>query len=128
MSAKILIVDDEPDMRLVLTQLLGSRGFLVESAGAGADALAAYSPGTYALVLVDQCLQDMYGWEVAEGLLKADPAANIIMMTGNLDPKDAAEGWPKGVLGWIEKPFSVDELFAFYEKKTGRPLRAAPGP
>lgn len=122
MPGKILVVDDEPDVQEVLARMIGSRGFVVETAGTRAEALAAYQPGAYVLVLIDQCLSDGYGWEVAEDILLKDPAAKVLMMSGHLDPLEEAEAHPGGILGWIEKPFTVPELLALVEKRLGHPL------
>lgn len=122
MAGKILIVDDEPDVIEVLARMIGSRGFFVETAATRSEAAAAYQPGAFALVLVDQCLSDGYGWEVAEDILLKDPAAKVLMMSGHLDPLEAAEVRPGGILGWIEKPFTLHELLALVEKRLGRPL------
>ncbi len=102
----VLVVDDEQDIRLAVSEVLADEGFVVLAAGDGAEALTkarAFHPG---LVLLDLMMPGMNGWEFCAAR-RQDPELARIPVVGV-----SALGRVAGIeaAGFIQKPFDVDEL------------------
>jgi len=111
---RVLVVDDEPEIRTLLERTLTARGFEVDTAPDGEEALARVAARPPALVLLDAMLPRIHGFEVARRL-RADPRTRevpVIMMTaiyrGWRFAQDAREAY--GAEDYIEKPFRLDDL------------------
>jgi DNA-binding response OmpR family regulator len=129
----VLVVDDEPAIRLLAQRALEHRGFAVDTAADGLEALEKARAGRPDLVLLDAMLPKLHGFEVARRL-RADPATRalpIVIMTavyrGWRFAQDARESY--GAQDYIEKPFRVDDLLrrieAVLEARDTRPTAAA---
>lgn len=106
MTPRVLLVEDEPGIRLIARAALVRAGFQVIEAGNGADALAAAS-GPIDLILLDWMLPDLDGPDVC-ARLKADPATAqipVLFLTGRRDDADRDRGLALGAAGFIAKPF-----------------------
>lgn len=88
---KILVVDDDNDMRLLLTRFLTRKGYETESVGTGAKAMEWLKTNTPDLVLCDFRLDDITGAELLKGIKELHPATVVIIITGYSDVKDAVE-------------------------------------
>lgn len=114
---KILIVDDEPINLEFFDVMLSKLGFTVEKAADGEEALAKVRAGSPDLVLLDNIMPKMTGWEVTR-TLKHDRAYRrwrdtpIIMFTAMTDVKDRIDGLEMGVDDYITKPFNFSEVLA----------------
>ena len=113
-SRRVLVVDDEPEIRNLLERTLSARGFTVETAPDGEEALARVAARRPALVLLDAMLPRIHGFEVARRL-RADPRTRdvpVVMMTavyrGWRFAQDAREAY--GAEDYIEKPFRLDDV------------------
>jgi DNA-binding response OmpR family regulator len=109
--AKILIVDDEPDIRAMLEELL-QREYATASVGTGKQALAAVHQQPPDLILLDVSMPGMDGFEVAS-TLKADPktASIPIIMVSALDGRGARViGLEAGAEDYLSKPVDTAEL------------------
>lgn len=113
-ARRVLVVDDEPAIRLLIQRALEHHGFAVDCAVDGAEALQKARTGGPHLVLLDAMLPKLHGFEVARRL-RSDPATRdlpIIMITavyrGWRFAQDARESF--GAQDYIEKPFRVDDL------------------
>jgi CheY-like chemotaxis protein len=111
---RILVVDDEPEIRGLLLRALSARGYDVETAADGAEALEQVRRSPPALVLLDAMLPKVHGFEVARRL-RSDPATRgvpVVMMTaiyrGWRFAQDAREAY--GAQDYIEKPFRLEDL------------------
>lgn len=80
--SRILIVDDEPDMRLAVRNVLKLRGYEISEAGDGPSALAMVRESRPDLVLLDIRLPGMDGIEVLDGLKRMDDTLPVVMITG----------------------------------------------
>jgi two-component system nitrogen regulation response regulator NtrX len=113
-SKTILIVDDEPAIREVLTGYFehqyGPRGFTVETACDGAQALAAVRRRRPALILLDIEMPGMDGVEALRGLRAIDPAIPVIMVTGNESSRVAGEVIKGGAYSYLPKPVRFQYL------------------
>jgi len=113
-TRRILVVDDEPEIRTLLERTLTAHGFEVDTAPDGEEALARVAARPPALVLLDAMLPRIHGFEVARRL-RADPRTRevpVVMMTaiyrGWRFAQDAREAY--GAEDYIEKPFRLDDL------------------
>jgi two-component system OmpR family response regulator len=109
---RILVVDDEPNIVDVISMALRFEGFAVESAGTGADAIAAVAAQRPALIVLDVMLPDFDGFEVARRLASARADIPIIFLTARDGTADVVHGLTLGGDDYVTKPFSLEELVA----------------
>jgi two-component system OmpR family response regulator len=109
---RILVVDDEPNIVDVISMALRFEGFAVESAGTGADAIAAVAAHRPALIVLDVMLPDFDGFEVARRLASARADIPIIFLTARDGTADVVHGLTLGGDDYVTKPFSLEELVA----------------
>jgi DNA-binding NtrC family response regulator len=113
-SKTILIVDDEPAVREVLSGFFehhyGPRGYRVETAGDGAEALAAVRQRRPALVLLDVDMPGMNGVEALRGVRAIDATIPVIMVTGNASARVAGEVIKDGAYSYVPKPVKFQYL------------------
>jgi len=107
---RILIVDDEPRMRQVLTLLLQKWGYRVQTAAGGREALDQLQETEVDLVLTDLKMPGMEGNELLRELKKLNPALPVIIMTAYGTVKSAVEAMKAGAYDYILKPFDNEEL------------------
>ncbi len=110
--ASVLVVDDEEDLRGLLTFNLRQAGFHVDAVETGGDALAAAARTRPSVVVLDLMLPDISGTEVCRKL-RADAEladAAILMLTARGDEYDRVLGFEVGADDYVVKPFSVREL------------------
>ncbi|PCJ17523.1 MAG: response regulator [Gammaproteobacteria bacterium] len=110
--SKILIVDDSASIRQLALFTLKSKGFEVESANDGKQALDELRNSHYDLVLTDRNMPVLDGIELAKEVRGIDEYKSIpiIMLTTESDSDKKQEGKAAGVTGWIIKPFNPETL------------------
>ena len=106
----ILIVDDEPVIRDVLTQLLTSEGYEVEIAASGEEGLQKFSLRTPDLILLDLLMPGLDGIEVLKTVKKIQPQALVIIITAYASVESAIEAMKMGAYDYVQKPFKHEEL------------------
>lgn len=111
-EARILVVDDEPTIRELLTASLRFAGFEVASAADGHEALRAHRDNRPDLVVLDIMLPDMDGFEVLRHLRETDPELPVLFLTARDDVHDKVQGLTVGGDDYITKPFSLEEVVA----------------
>ena len=111
MTTRILVVDDEPQMRRLLTTSLEARGYTVAVAGDGATALDRAALWKPDLVLLDLGLPDMDGQVVCQRI-RAWSQVPIIVLTVRDDEHDKVAALDAGADDYLTKPFGMDELLA----------------
>ncbi|MDO8475218.1 MAG: response regulator [Candidatus Rokubacteria bacterium] len=114
MSSRVLIVEDEPDIRELVVHHLKREGYLVSAASSGEEALRQVQAAPPDLVLLDLMMPAMDGLEVCRRL-RQDPATvslPIVMLTAKGDEIDRVLGLEIGADDYIVKPFSPKELLA----------------
>ncbi|HLL53663.1 MAG TPA: response regulator, partial [Myxococcaceae bacterium] len=117
MAEGILIVEDDPDIRMDLAELLESAGYSVLTASNGQDALARLQGGVMpCLILLDLMMPVMNGWDFRAQQLKSPSFADIpvLVLSGASDVEHHATSL--GVAGFIAKPIPLDRLFAEVER------------
>ena len=112
--AKVLVVDDEPDIRELVRLNLELEGHEVQLVSGGMAALEAIATHPPDLVLLDLMMPGMDGWEVLRRI-KADPAERVselpvLLLTARTDDMDRVRGGIEGAIRYITKPFSLVEL------------------
>ena len=109
MSARILVVDDDPGIVDVVTYALRQDGFEVDTAGDGNAALTAARSRPYDVVVLDIMLPGMSGMDVCRNL-RAESPVPILMLTAKDAEVDRVLGLELGADDYVTKPFSVAEL------------------
>jgi two-component system phosphate regulon response regulator PhoB len=125
---RILIVEDEADIRQILAYNLGQAGYEVYAADRGAVALDLARKDRPDLVLLDLMLPDISGLEVCRQL-KSDPALRgvpVMMLTARSEEIDRVVGFELGADDYVVKPFSVRELILRVQAVLRRSRGAAP--
>ena len=112
MEKKILVVDDEADIRDILQFNLENAGFAVECAASAEEALKMLNPG-HSLILLDVMMSGMPGFRMAEYLRKEEGnEIPIIFLTAKDRQDDLLTGFSTGADDYISKPFSIQEVIA----------------
>ncbi len=110
MSKRILIVDDEKNMRWVLGQALSSEGFEVVEAADGKEALAAVAEAEPDVMVLDHRMPGKDGMEVLRTLRSKDARFPIIMLTAHGNVATAVDAMKAGATEYLTKPFDLEEL------------------
>jgi DNA-binding response OmpR family regulator len=133
MSARVLIIEDDPDLAFGLEFNLRHEGFDVATASDGATGLAMLAQG-FDLLVLDVMLPDIDGFEVLQRLRAAGCALPVLMLTARADEADKVRGLRSGADDYLTKPFGVMELVARVEallrraaQPPGRPEDPAAG-
>ena len=111
-EAKLLVVDDEPNIRELLSTSLRFAGFEVIAAANGRDALAAAEEHNPDLAVLDVMLPDMDGFTVTRRLRAAGRHFPVLFLTARDDTEDKVTGLTVGGDDYVTKPFSLDEVVA----------------
>ena len=109
---RILIVDDEPSIRELLTTSLRFAGFGVRAVANGAQTISAVLEEEPDLIILDVMLPDMNGFSVTKSLRTHGFTAPIIFLTAKDDTEDKVTGLTVGGDDYVTKPFSLDEIIA----------------
>ncbi|MFI5841522.1 response regulator transcription factor [Catenuloplanes sp. NPDC051500] len=112
MSARILVVDDQPNLVDLLRTVLEFHGFAVSTAGTAADAVATARHDQPDLILLDVMLPDGDGVDVCRRLRAAGSTAAVVFLTARDARADEIAGLAHGGDDWITKPFDMDVLLA----------------
>ncbi|TFG69059.1 MAG: response regulator [Anaerolineales bacterium] len=107
----ILIVDDDSGSRNTLTMILRHKGYQVDAAGTGREALEKVRAQFYHVGIVDLRLPDVMGTALLEPMKTAQPDMMIIMATAHASIETAVEAVNEGASAYITKPLDVDVLF-----------------
>jgi len=107
---KILVVDDEPDIRGLLSECLVVAGFETAEAGDGAEAVAAVQAERPAVILLDVTMPRQGGMEALPELKRIAPEVPIIMCTAHMDVPTAVRAMQLGAYDYLTKPFDPELL------------------
>lgn len=111
---KLLVVEDDPDIRELLTYNLSREGFSVQQADNGADGLKLAMNEAFDLVILDLMMPQLSGIEVCKRIRENPETKNLplIMLTAKGEESDVVFGLGVGADDYMAKPFSVKELVA----------------
>jgi two-component system alkaline phosphatase synthesis response regulator PhoP len=112
MSARILIVEDEPGIRLVITDLLKAEKYEVETAIEGRAGLALAISRKFDLLILDVMLPGADGFEICDAVRQRGFDGAILMLTAKWQVQDRVRGLQTGADDYLVKPFNPDELVA----------------
>lgn len=111
-KARILVVDDDADLRKLLQLRLSAAGYAVVTAASGEEAMAALPGLRPQLVLTDLRMDGMDGMALFSAINRQQPSLPVIILTAHGSIPDAVEATQKGVFSYLTKPFDSGELLA----------------
>ncbi len=130
---RILVLENDPGVALLLTQVLASRGYAVERVETGGEALERLARGGVDLLITDLFLSGMGGLEVIQALEDQYSPLPVLVVSGFLE--NSVKGRLRNarpVKGWLKKPFDLGELLERVEGLLQEPQKGAgssvPGP
>ena len=109
-AGKVLVVDDEPEVRQVLREFLVSRGYEVSLAANGSEALDHLQRLKPDLILLDVAMPGMDGVETLKRIVAVDASLPVIMVTANADIGVTSKLLALGAVDYVPKPFDLDYL------------------
>ena len=123
--AKILIVEDEDELRNAVRRTLEFNGYEVVTVSEGSQAIKAIQDELPDLVLTDIFMPGMEGLETIRALSSSYPDLPIVVMTGSLDPLFIDMSLRFGAVHGLNKPFSTDELLLVIEQTLSNKIEPA---
>ncbi len=123
MMPRVLIVEDEPAMRVALQDILAAEGYRVLTAADGEAGLARAIEEKPGLILLDVMLPKLDGYALCAELRRLEIGAPVLMLTAKAQVQDRVTGLDSGADDYLVKPFSTDELLA----RVRALLRRVPG-
>ena len=121
MAEKILIIDDDKDMCLVLKRFLSKHGFEAIEANSGKKALEILEGTNPDLILCDFKLEDMDGTTILKNIKDKLPAVPVIIITGYSNIKTAVEVMRLGAIDYVTKPLLPDEILVTIKRALKEP-------
>lgn len=115
---RILVADDEESMRWVLSKALRKKGYAVDLAADGNEALALVRGQSYDLAIVDIKMPGLSGLELLDRAREVRPDILVVVMTAEASMKNAVEAMKRGAYDYITKPFDLEVVDAIIEKVT----------
>jgi two-component system, OmpR family, KDP operon response regulator KdpE len=110
-AGRILVIDDDPQIRRTMRATLTSRGYEVDDARTGEEGVEKLRSGSYDLVLLDLNMPGVGGMETCR-MIRSNSEVAIIVLTVSNTEKDKVEALDAGADDYITKPFSTPELLA----------------
>ncbi len=127
---KVLLVDDEKDIRETLVKRLGKRDIEAHGAESGEAALAFLAEHAVDVVVLDVRMPGMDGIATLEAIKKAAPLVEVVMLTGHASVEAAMQGLELGAFDYLMKPADIDDLLHklqdAYKRKSLRERRTRP--
>jgi two-component system alkaline phosphatase synthesis response regulator PhoP len=114
---RILLIEDEPGLRLTLSDRLTSEGYEVETAGDGEQGFLRAVSGGFDLVILDVMLPGKNGFDVCRDLRQRGIDVPVLMLTARAQVTDRVVGLKLGADDYLTKPFEVSELLARVEAR-----------
>ncbi|MDR1259321.1 MAG: response regulator transcription factor [Tannerellaceae bacterium] len=127
-NIRILVVDDEADIREILQFNLENEGYLIDVAESAEEALRILTPGHH-LILLDVMMGGMSGFKMADQLRKDGNRTPVIFLTARNTENDMLTGFSIGGDDYISKPFSIKEVVARVRsvlRRIGSPVKTEP--
>jgi two-component system, OmpR family, response regulator MprA len=112
MQPRLLVVDDDPDLRDSLRRALGYAGYSVATAANGADALGAVSRSPVDLIILDVLMPMLDGFDTCRALRERGNATPVLVLTARDTVDDRVTGLDAGADDYLVKPFALRELVA----------------
>jgi len=119
-NPRILVVDDDANLRKTLSDILKIKGYGVVAAGSGAEGIAEAERTVVNVALIDLKLPDMSGIEVMEKIKASSPLTEAIILTGHASLDTAVEATNKGAFSYLLKPYEIDKLLRHIHRALDR--------
>lgn len=119
-KGKILVVDDDKNIRLLLSQCLEGAGYQVVPAVDGEHALRKMAEDRFDLVMLDMKLPGMDGIQVLRKLRSLNPGQTVVMITAHGTVETAVEAMKLGAADYLQKPFTPEEIRAIVQHNLQR--------
>jgi DNA-binding NtrC family response regulator len=112
----VLIVDDEPEYREILQERLQARGYRVDTAGTGLEALEELARAKFDAIVMDMMMPGMDGVQALKRIAADHPGMQVVLLTGQATVRRGVEAMKSGALDFLEKPADLEELTALLEE------------
>jgi DNA-binding NtrC family response regulator len=122
----VLVVDDEPGMRMALKANFERDGWRVETASGTAEAVHKYNQASFPLVVTDVCMPDGDGLELMRRVRAADSSTAVIVLTAFGTVAQAVQAMQNGACDYLTKPFSFEQLQSTVERVMRGSATASP--
>lgn len=109
---RLLLVEDEPDLRNALARTLADRQFVVDTAPDGEEGLFLALEGAHDAIILDLMLPKRDGWGVLDALRQSGRHTPVLLLTARDEVTDRVRGLNAGADDYLTKPFAVEELVA----------------
>ena len=119
-NKKVLVVDDEKNIRMTLKKALEKENYQVSTAINGEDCLNKLQEEEYPVILLDKKLPGKDGIEVLRKIKEGDYGSRVIMITGYGNVDSAVETMKLGAVDFLQKPFKPEEIIALVNEVFGR--------
>jgi PAS domain S-box-containing protein len=115
-SSRLLVVDDEENVLLTIAAILSQRGYQVETASSGQEAIDRIAKEPFDLVLTDLSMKEVDGIEVVGAVREHQPDTVAIMLTGYASLDSAIEAIRRGAYDYLTKPTNIEEMIQTVER------------
>ncbi len=115
-TPRVLIIDDEPLMRMSIGDALKDVGYEVEETGLGKEGITLFRDKAFDVVITDLRLPDLDGIEVLKACRRYSPEAMVILITAHGSVDTAVEAMKFGAYDYVTKPFPMDELLLVVQR------------
>jgi two-component system NtrC family response regulator len=122
-QARILVIDDDENITKVVAAILRDKGYSVDIAGSGNDAIKKTQKNHYDLMLIDIRLPDMEGTELLTKILDTTPKIRKIIVTGYPTLNNAVTAVNKGADAYVMKPFDVEKMLATVKEQLEKQMQ-----
>ncbi len=124
-APKILVVDDDQEMRRLLEDVLTREGFHVTQAGNGSEALLKIQEVSYQVIVLDKIMPDQSGLDILPEIKRLQPEAQVILITAFGDRETGVEAIGKGATAYLAKPFGISVLVQMVKKAIEQKIEEA---
>ncbi|OGW57743.1 MAG: hypothetical protein A2Z09_06985 [Nitrospirae bacterium RBG_16_43_8] len=107
---KVLIVDDDVELRSTLSEILKGAGYYIDEAPSGKEAIEKITAKDFDIAFLDLMMPKMSGIDVLKAIKKIKPKIRVIMITAFATVENAVDAIKKGASDYISKPFRIDDL------------------
>src|ERR1700687_5468184 len=118
-AARLLVVDDEPQIREVIARALTAAGYAIDFSGSGKEGLIRATAGDYDLVILDLVMPDMDGRQILAELRRERPEQAVLVLSCLSDVTTKVDCLELGAQDYLTKPFSLAELLARVRVRLG---------